>query len=168
MNTKARIYIYHGLYSDAIKTMKKIKRFINDPGANWSNDPEVDLNSLHFYMANVYEKLDRPNDAIKLYTRITEEKPPELYELWKRGYINRSLFAIGKIKFDQRDYNAAFPILKEFVTSMNGTNPNEKEVDIYDARWKLPCFFPDIDEQTQHANAMLSIILKADENDLNT
>ena len=158
LNIKARIFIIYELYSDAIKTMKKIKRLISDSPSLVM----MKLNSLLFYMALVYEKMDNPNEALKIYNRITKEDTPKWYQSraklpWSRGYFNRSLFAIGKIKFDKKcDYTTIFTALKEFLTCMQGKDKNEMKTPPEDYEWEF--MLEDIDVLMKQASEMLESI----------
>ena len=149
LKIKARIFIIYELYSDAIKTMKKLKRLISD-------SPSLvimKLNSLLFYMALVYEKMDNPNEALKIFNRISKEEPPDLCPSCLRGYINRSLFAIGKIKFDKKcDYTTIFTVLKEFLTCMKSKKENEEKIALWDHEWKFMLEDIDIKQEIKRSN----------------
>ena len=174
LERKARIYAIFEMYSDAIKTMKKVKR-MQEPIMDENDHQRFRFRINLYYMALIYEILNNQSEAFKNYLKIiqgilgrfgklslfSEIQHSELFS-FDIPIIYRSLFSLGKIKFSNGEYKSSSIALNEFCSGYENhfdiisrwhlEIEGERVVSLYDA-WSQRTKIPLEDIQSQYADA---------------
>ena len=174
LERKARIYAIFEMYSDALKTMKKVKR-MQEPIMDENDHQRFRFRINLYYMALIYEILNNQSEAYKNYLKIiqgilgrfgklslfSEIQHSELFS-FDIPIIYRSLFSLGKIKFSNGEYKSSSIALNEFCSGYENhfdiisrwhlEIEGQIVVSLYDA-WTQRTKIPLEDIQSQYADA---------------
>ena len=110
---KARINLYFGKESEAIKVLKKWKKL---------DENHENLIVLHL-IGYLYEQTGNTKEALKWFKKVFNEVPQlsisRLTSDESAEMVFMSLFEIAKIKYQQKEYEIAKLILEEFCSTLD-------------------------------------------------
>ena len=118
LELKGILYFEHQKFSEAAKAFKKLTRLQNEDDK--INEFETIPNN--FCLALSHEKLDNQSEACKIYRKIVEcpyenvTPLPTVFHFWGK-LIYRSLYSVGKMKFQSKEYSFSHLALQEFCSA---------------------------------------------------
>ena len=152
---KARIYNLFEKNSDAIKVLKKLKK---------AHIKDVDEELLHYLIGHLYEESTNFKEALNWYKRVLNISSSPAFSMTSFEVIDvyLALFAIARIKFNQKNFVVAKLVLDEFCSAYNN-HEEELNHDHYQLRNTWEPVIGDMNERMTKAQEMLVDIMKMDD-----